>query len=85
MAITSNIISCSTTAQVVVNLDDVTQYVSLHSKGAIYIGSVGVTSSTGFLIDNGDKLSITVPAACSLYAITATGNADLYVLTTRVD
>lgn len=85
MAITSSKVACTTTAQVIVNIDDVTQYVSLHSKGAVYIGPLGVTSSNGFLIDNGDKLTITVPAASSLYAIMATGSADLYVLTTRVD
>jgi hypothetical protein len=85
MATTSSKVSVTTTAQVITSLDNVTQYVHLHSKGATYIGNTGVTTSTGFLMDNGDKLVITVPQGCELNVISSTGSHDLYVLTTRVD
>ena len=85
MATTSSKVTVTTTAQTIVSLDNVTQYVHLHSKGATYIGNTGVTSSTGFLLDNDDKLVITVPQGCVLNAVASTGSHDLYVLTTRVD
>ena len=85
MATTSSKVTVTTTAQTIVSLDNVTQYVHLHSKGASYIGNTGVTSSTGFLLDNDDKLVITVPQGCELNVVASTGSHDLYVLTTRVD
>jgi len=85
MATTSSKVLVTTTAQTIVSLDNVTQYVHLHSKGASYIGNTGVTSSTGFLLDNDDKLVITVPQGCELNVVASTGSHDLYVLTTRVD
>ena len=49
MAIYNTQVTVSSTAQVIVNLDNVTQYVTLHSKGATYLGNAGVTTTTGFL------------------------------------
>ena len=85
MATSTSKVTVSTTAQTIVSLDNVTQYVHLHSKGSTYIGDSGVTTSDGFLLDNGDKLVITVPEGCTLSAVTTTGTHSLYVLTTRVD
>jgi len=85
MATTNGKIAVTTTATKLVDLDNVTQYVHLHSKGATYIGNAGVTSTNGFLLDNGDKLVMTVPQGCELWVIAATGSHDLYYLTTRVD
>jgi len=85
MATTSSKVTVTTTAQVIASIDNVTQYVHLHTKGATYIGNSGVTTSTGFLLDNGDKLVITIPQGCELNVVAATGSHDLYVLTTRVD
>ena len=85
MATTSSKVTVTTTAQTIVSLDNVTQYVHLHSKGATYIGNSGVTTETGFLLDNDDKLVITVPQECSLSAVATAGSHTLYVLTTRVD
>ena len=85
MAVLSNKVTVTTTAQVIASIDNVTQYVHLHSKGASYIGNTGVTTTNGFLLDNGDKLVITVPAGCELNVVGAMGTHDLYVLTTRVD
>jgi hypothetical protein len=85
MATTSSVITVTTTAQTIVSLDNVTQYVQLHAKGSIYLGAVGVTSSTGFLMDNDDHLALVIPQGCSLSAVTNAGSHTLYVLTTRVD
>ena len=66
MATTNGKIAVNATATKLVDLDNVTQYVHLHSKGATYLGNAGVTTTTGFLLDNGDKLVITVPQGCEL-------------------
>jgi hypothetical protein len=85
MATTNGKIAVAATATKLVELDNVTQYVHLHSKGATYLGNAGVTTTTGFLLDNGDKLVITVPQGCELWIIGTGTNHDLYYLTTRVD
>jgi hypothetical protein len=85
MATSTSKVTVTTTAQTIVSLDNVTQYVHLHSKGATYVGNTNVTTETGFLVDNDDKLVITVPEGCALSAVTTTGSHTLYVLVTRVD
>ena len=85
MAIYSTQVTVTTTAQVIVNLDNVTQYVTLHSKGATYVGGSGVTSTSGLHVENGDTLSLTIPEGCDLWAITNSGTHTLAVLTARVD
>ena len=58
---------------------DQTAYV--HSaSGTIYIGDSTVTTSTGYKMDNGDKLTLGVGDHEALYAITASGTALAYVL-----
>ena len=85
MATTNSQVTVTTTAQTIVNLDNVTQYVHLHTKGATYIGNSNVTTSNGFLLDNDDHLVMTIAQGCSLSAVATTGSHTLYVLTTRVD
>jgi hypothetical protein len=85
MATTNGKIAVTTTAIKLVELDNVTQYVHLHSKGATYLGNAGVTTTNGFLLDNGDKLVITVPQGCELWIVGSGSAFDLYYLTTRVD
>ncbi len=85
MATTTSKVTVTTTAQTIVNLDNVTQYVHLHTKGATYIGNTDVTTETGFLLDNDDHLVMTIAQGCSLSAVASTGSHALYVLTTRVD
>ena len=85
MATTSSVITVTTTAQTIVSLDNVTQYVQLHAKGSTYLGAADVTTETGFLMDNDDKVALVLPQGCSLSAVTTTGSHSLYVLTTRVD
>jgi hypothetical protein len=85
VATTNGKIAVGITAMKLVELDNVTQYVHLHSKGATYLGNAEVSTTTGFLLDNGDKLVVTVPQGCELWIIGTGTNHDLYYLTTRVD
>lgn len=85
MAIYNTQVTVSSTAQVIVNLDNVTQYVTLHSKGNTFLGgSSGVTTSNGLHLENGDTLSLTIPEGCQLWAV-STSEHTLAVLTARVD
>lgn len=85
MATTATKVTVTTTAQTIVSLDNVTQYVQLHAKGTTYLGGPDVTTGTGFLLDNDKDLALVIPQGCSLSAVTTTGSHSLYVLTTRVD
>ena len=85
MAIYSTQVTVTTTAQVIVNLDNVTQYVTLHSKGATFIGNSSVTSTTGLHVENGVTVNLVLPEGCDLWAITNSGTHTLAVLTARVD
>lgn len=78
-----------TTAQVTVGVTatqlvpavafDQTAYI--HSaSGTIYIGGSDVTTSNGYKMDNGDKLTLGVGDHEGLYAVTASGTALAYVL-----
>ena len=85
MATISTSFTITTTAQVIVNLDNVTQYVVLHSKGSSYIGDSAVTTASGIHLENGDTWSFTLPEGCDLWAVAATSSHDLACLITRVD
>lgn len=57
--------------------------VHLHcASGAVYIDGAGVTSSTGYRMDNGDKLTLTMTTNEKLYAVTSSGTSTVYVLVT---
>ena len=59
------------------------QLVYLHSSsGTIYLGNSDVTTSTGYRMDNGDKLSMQLSDNESLYGIVASGTATMMVLAT---
>jgi len=46
----------------------------------IYVGPLGVTTSTGFALHSGSTLTINVPERVQLYAVTDSGTHTLYVL-----
>ena len=86
MAVYNTQVTVSTTSQVIVNLQDVTQWVTLHSTGNSYIGgSSAVTSSNGLHLNNGDTLNLLIPQGCELWAVANSGTHTLSVLTARVD
>ena len=82
---TSSQKTITTTSQSIVSVDNVTQYVSLHAAGEIYIGNEGVTSSNGYLMDSNQKLSLVLNAGEVLYGVTATSSGTLYILTTAIN
>lgn len=86
MAIIATQVSVTTSAVSVVPVDNVSQDVALHcGSGAVFIGGVEVTDATGYKLDNGDKLRLTIREGEQIYAITASGTATLYILRSKVD
>jgi hypothetical protein len=77
----STVQTVTTTASIVVPALPGDQSVYLHSaSGTLYIGGPDLTAANGYRMDNGDKLTIMVGDHESLYAITSSGSATLYVL-----
>lgn len=75
--------SVTTTATLLVTANRADQSVYLHSSsGIIYIGNSDVTTSTGYKMDNGDKLSMQLSDNESLYGITSSGTATMMVMAT---
>jgi len=76
-------VSVASTATLLLTANRADQTVALHSSsGTIYIGGVGVTSTTGYKMDNGDKLTVQLSDNEALYAITAAGTATMQVYST---
>lgn len=74
-------VTTSPTLLVTANRAD--QLVYLHSSsGTIYLGNSDVTTSTGYKMDNGDKLSIQLSDNEALYGITSAGTATMMVMAT---
>jgi hypothetical protein len=74
-------VTTSPTLLVTANRAD--QMVYLHSSsGIIYIGNSDVTTSTGYRMDNGDKLSLQLSDNEALYGIASSGTATMMVMAT---
>jgi hypothetical protein len=77
----SQVYTVSTTASIVVPANIAYQSVYLHSaSGTLYIGGADLTTSNGYKLDNGDKLTLMVGDQEALYAIAGAGTHTLYVL-----
>ena len=73
----------TTTATLLVAANPHDQTVYLHSSsGTIYLGSSNVTSSTGYRMDNGDKLSVQLGDNEALYGICSVSTATMSVMST---
>jgi hypothetical protein len=81
---TSKQVTVTGTSQSIVSVDDVTQHVYLHAKHEIYIGDEGVTSSNGYLMDNGDVMEIVLRAGEVLYAVAGANSGTLHILITAI-
>ena len=76
-------ISVGTSPTLIVTANRADQQVYLHSSsGQVYLGNATVTTSTGYRMDNGDKLTMELSDNESLYAVTASGSATLIVMVT---
>ena len=72
----------SATPSIIVAANRADQIVQLHSKGAFFIGGADVTTSNGFIVDNGDKLTIQLSDNEALWGVTSVLSADVSVLVT---
>ena len=67
------------TTPTLVQLGDGATSVYLHTMGIMYFGNSAVTTSTGYKMDTGDKLTVETHET-SLYAIVSSGTTELDVL-----
>lgn len=72
------------TAQEIVPTDNVQRSVCIHSKGTVYIGNEGVTTSNGLLMDNGDKIVIILHEGETLSAVASAGSHSISILITAI-
>lgn len=85
MAIITSAVTVTTTSQSIVSVDNVQRDVLLHAKHAIYVGNSGVTSSNGYLLDNGDEIRLSLTEGEDLWAVSGSGSGTLHVLVSKVD
>ena len=80
MTISSANYTVTTTASIVVPVDNAAEEVHFHSSsGTLYIGGADVTSSNGYKMDNGDKM-VVQNHGNAIYAVTSSGTATLSTL-----
>jgi hypothetical protein len=73
----------TTTATLLVTANRADQLVYLHSStGTIYLGDASVTASTGYKMDNGDKLTLELGDNEALYGITSSASHTMFVMAT---
>jgi len=74
-------VTITSTASVIVSANSY-RNIYLHNLGggAIYIGGSNVTTSNGYKLDNGDKLSLIIGDVEALYGVAASGTHTLAVL-----
>lgn len=80
MSISTRHVTVGTTPTVLVDATAEAETVVLHSSsGQCYIGASDVTTSTGYRMDNGDKLTIDNKAN-GIWAVTAAGTVQMFVM-----
>jgi hypothetical protein len=85
MAIVSSQVTVTTTRQSIVAVDNVSRDVLLHAKHTSFIGNGSVTTSNGYLLDNGDQVRLTLMEGEDLWAVTDAGTGTLHVLVSKID
>ena len=85
MAIITSQKTVTTTSQSIVSVDNVQRDVLLHAKHEIYIGNNGVTSTNGYLMDNGDEIRMSLTEGEDLWAVSGTSSGTLHILVSKVD
>jgi len=78
MSLVTKQITVTTELQEVVGTDNVRRDILLHAKHNCWIGGEGVTTSNGFLLDNGDEFRMTLFEGDVLWVITDNGSGTLY-------
>ena len=74
-------VTITDTASVIVSANSY-RNIYLHNLGggSIYLGGSNVTTSNGYKLDNGDKLSLIIGDTEALYGVAASGTHTLAVL-----
>jgi hypothetical protein len=74
-------VTITTTASVILSANSY-KNVYLHNLGGgtIYLGGSNVTTSNGYKLDNGDKLTLIIGDTEALYGVAASGTHTLAVL-----
>ena len=85
MAIITSQVTVTTTSQSIISVDNVERDVLLHAKHAINIGNSGVTSTNGYLMDDGDEIRLSLTEGEDLWAVTGTSTGTLHILVSKVD
>jgi len=85
MAIVSSQVTVTTTKQSIVGVDNVSRDVLLHAKHQVFIGNSGVTTSNGYIMDNGDEVRLTLMEGEDLWVVTDAGTGTLHVLVSKID
>jgi len=75
----------TTTSQSIISVDNVQRDVLLHAKHEVYVGNSGVTSSNGYLLDNGDQIRLSLTEGEDLWVVSGVGTGTLHVLISKVD
>ncbi len=75
-------VTVTTTSGIIAAAANSYQNIYLHNLGGgpIYIGGSNVTTSNGYKLDNGDKLSIIIGDLEALYGVAASGTHTVAVL-----
>jgi hypothetical protein len=80
MSISSANYTVTTTASIVVPIDNAAEEVHFHSSsGTLYLGGADLTVANGYRMDNGDKV-VVQNHGNAIYAITSSGTANLSTL-----
>lgn len=85
MAIITRQVAVTTTSQSIVSVDNVQRDVLLHAKHEVFIGNSGVTSTSGYLLDNGDQIRLSLTEGEDLWAVSGADTGTLHVLVSKVD
>ena len=80
MTISSANYTVTTTASIVVPIDNAAEEVHFHSSsGTLYLGGADVTVANGYQMDNGDKIVIQNHGN-AIYAVTSADTSNLSTL-----
>jgi hypothetical protein len=79
MPIYSAQITVTTSPTLLVAADAGAEQVNLHAKHTTYLGGADVTASTGYQMDNGDKIVLQNHES-PIYGITSSGTGTMQVL-----
>ena len=85
MAIITSQVTVTGTRQSIISVDNVSRDVLLHAKHEVFIGNSGVTSSNGYVMDNGDEVRLSLQEGEDLWVVTSGGSGTLHVLVSKVD